>query len=141
MITEKQYNIDELSKLIDTPKRTIRYYIQLELLERPQGEKRGSYYTQEHLEQLLEIKKWQKEGLSLERIKELLTVNPEMINALPARSRKSGDISVCSHVFIDDGIEVQIDPSKADMTPEELRSFIENVSALYQQVKNDRSKE
>ena len=85
--------------------------------------------------------KWQKEGLSLERIKELLTVNPEMINALPARSRKPGDISVSSHVFIDDGIEVQIDPSRADMTPEELRSFIEKVSALYQQVKNDRSKE
>jgi len=141
MINEKQYNIDELTKLVDISKRTIRYYIQQGLLERPEGEKRGSYYTQEHLEQLLEIKKWQKEGLSLERIKELLTVNPEMINALPARSLKPGDISVCSHVFIDDGIEVQINPSKADMTPEELRSFIEKVSSLYQQVKNDRSKE
>lgn len=141
MITEKQYNIDELSKLVDISRRTIRYYIQQDLLERPEGEKRGSYYTQEHLERLLEIKKWQKEGLSLERIKELLTVNPEIINVLPVRSQKPGDISVLSHVFIDEGIEIQIDPSKANMTSEELRSYIQKVSAMYQQVKNDRSKE
>ncbi len=135
MMNEKQYTLDELSILVDISKRTIRYYIQQELVNRPSGEKRGAHYTQAHLEQLLEVKKWQKEGLSLERIKSLLSVNPQTSLITPTTTQQPGDISVWSRIFINDGIEIQIDPAKADMTAETLRSFVTQVTALYQQVK------
>ena len=140
MNNTKQYTIDELSILVDISKRTIRYYIQQGLVSRPAGEKRGSHYTQEHLEQLLEIKKWQKEGLSLERIKSLLTIDPDMTCITPSNTPKPGDISVWSRIFVDDGVEIQIDPGKADMTPEELRAFVAQFTELYQQIKSDRRK-
>jgi len=140
MNSSKQYTIDELSMLVDVSKRTIRYYIQQGLVTRPAGEKRGSHYTQEHLEQLLEVKKWQKEGLSLERIKTLLTIDPEATRVTPSNTPKPGDISVWSRIFVDDGVEIQIDPAKADMTPEELRTFVTQFTELYTQIKSDRRK-
>lgn len=141
MISDKQYTLDELCKLVDLPKRTIRYYIQQGLVNRPDGEKRGSHYTQQHLEQLLEIKKWQKEGLSLERIKTILTIDIETLNTPLAQVREPGDITVCSHIFIEDGIELQIDPKKVRMSAEELRSFISKITALYKQEKSNRRQE
>ncbi|VAW68684.1 hypothetical protein MNBD_GAMMA09-1838 [hydrothermal vent metagenome] len=138
MMTEKQYTLDELSILVDISKRTIRYYIQQQLVNRPDGEKRGSHYTQVHLEQLLEIKKWQKEGLSLERIKSLLGVNPDTSRITPATTQQPGDISVWSRIFINDGIEIQIDPIKADMTAEELRTLVTQVTGLYHKIKMER---
>ena len=136
MINEKRYALEEVCKLVDVTKRTIRYYIQQGLVGRPEGEKRGSYYTNQHLEELLEIKKWQKAGLSLDRIKELLVTDPESLTLPPPKMQEAGEISIWSRVFIDKGVEVQIDASKAEMTPEELRSFVEKITELYKQVKN-----
>ena len=136
MIQEKRYTLEEVCKLVDVTKRTIRYYIQQGLVGRPEGEKRGSYYTNQHLEDLLEIKKWQKAGLSLDRIKELLVTDPESLTLPPPKMQEAGEISIWSRVFIDKGVEVQIDASKAEMTPEELRSFVEKITELYKQVKN-----
>lgn len=138
MINEKRYALEEVCKLVDVSKRTIRYYIQQGLVGRPEGEKRGSYYTNQHLEELLEIKKWQKAGLSLDRIKELLVTDPESLTLPPPKMQEAGEISIWSRVFIDKGVEVQIDASKAEMTPEELRSFVEKITELYKQVKTDR---
>ena len=70
------YSIDELATLSVMPRRTVRYYIQQGLVDRPIGEKRAAYYTALHLEQLLSIRKWQRAGLSLDRIRELLA-DPE----------------------------------------------------------------
>jgi DNA-binding transcriptional MerR regulator len=66
------YSIDELAALAELPRRTVRYYIQQGLVDRPIGEKRAAYYTATHLEQLLTIRKWQHAGLSLDRIREIL---------------------------------------------------------------------
>lgn len=66
------YSLDDLAERSDTPARTIRYYIQRGLVSRPVGEKRGAHYTAEHLQQLLQIRKWVGAGLSLQRIGELM---------------------------------------------------------------------
>ncbi len=136
MKDENQYTLEELCKLVDVTRRTVRYYIQQGIVDRPKGEKRGSYYTNQHLEQLLEIRKWQRAGLNLERIKQLLTVDPESLNIPQVSTQEPGEISVRSHVFIDQGVEVQIDASKAELSPEELRDFIKNVTELYTKIKN-----
>lgn len=129
---EYKYPIDQLCKLTGFTKRTIRYYIQQELVDKPYGEKRGSFYTNSHLGQLLEIKKWQKAGVSLERIKEITNAEIDSLARPPEKGPQAGDISVWSRVLIDKGIELQIDAKLARMTPEDLRSFILNVTNLYE---------
>jgi DNA-binding transcriptional MerR regulator len=66
------YPLAELCVLADLPPRTVRYYVQIGLVDRPQGETRAARYGATQLEQLLLIKKWTAAGLSLERIRELL---------------------------------------------------------------------
>jgi len=132
----KKYTLEELATLVDISQRTVRYYIQQELVSRPLGEKRGAYYEQGHIEQLLEIKKWQNAGLSLERIKELLVGSDETL-VPPPRQKQAGDISVLSHIHINNGIELQVNPLQADLTPEQLRSLTKMVISAYNDIKKD----
>lgn len=71
-MSEPTYSLDDLAERSDTPARTIRYYIQRGLVDRPCGEKRGAYYTGAHLRQLLQIRRWVGAGMSLQRIAALL---------------------------------------------------------------------
>lgn len=132
----KTFSIEELSDLTSLPIRTIRYYIQHGLVAKPEGEKRGSHYLYKHLNQLLEIQKWQKAGLSLERIKEILT-EPDGAGVLPPEKKKvAGEISVISKIYVKEGIEIQVDPMKADLNPEQLREFTRGVLTLIRQLKD-----
>jgi len=119
----RKFSLEELSALTDTPKRTLRYYIQMGLLDRPIGEKRGAHYVQRHLEQLLEIRKWQGAGLSLERIGELLA-GDDGVEA-PLQRRKPGDVEVWSHVLLADGVELRINPAQAGFSPAQIRKLTE----------------
>ncbi len=58
-------------------KRTVRYYIQKGLVDRPEGVGKGAFYSHTHLEQLLAIRKWKTAGLSLERIQDILATEKE----------------------------------------------------------------
>jgi hypothetical protein len=53
-----EYRLAELCVLTDMPVRTVRYYVQVGLVDKPVGETRAARYGQLHLEQLLLIKKW-----------------------------------------------------------------------------------
>ena len=53
-------------------RRTIRYYVQRELIPKPAGGGRGHYYTDKHLRRIETIQKWQAQGVPLEKIKVLL---------------------------------------------------------------------
>jgi DNA-binding transcriptional MerR regulator len=121
MTEENKFTIEELAILTDIQRRTIRYYIQQNLVNPPEGNRKGSYYLQHHLEQLLEVKKWKKAGLSLERIKELLSEPNEDDLPLPPRRKRPGDVAVRSHIVIAPGIELVISPEEADMSPDSIR--------------------
>lgn len=127
----QEFNLTELCNLCDLPVRTVRFYIQQGLVSRPVGERRTAKYTTEHLDQLLAIKKWQAAGLSLERIRELLTTPDE--SDIPPKPRWPGMVEVWSHLHIADGVELQIEPHRAGLTPEQLREFLQAVLNLYQQ--------
>jgi DNA-binding transcriptional MerR regulator len=118
------YTLDQLCALTDMTKRTVRYYMQLGLVDRPVGETRAAHYTPKHLEQLLQIRKLADAGVSLERIREVLAGGE---SPLPDRVRQPGAISVLSHVFIAPGVELQIDPQAAGLSPEQLRAFVRTV--------------
>lgn len=128
---EPGYPLSDLCVLADLPPRTIRYYVQVGLVDRPEGETRAARYGARHLEQLLLIKKWTAAGVSLDRIRELLQGQDAPI---PARPAQAGSIEVCSHLKVTDGIEVVIEPGRARLSPEQVRSFVRGVMALFAQV-------
>ena len=66
------YNLETLTELTGMSRRTIRYYIQRELLAPPLGGGRGSYYTTEHREQLDRIKMWSEQGVPLIHMKAMM---------------------------------------------------------------------
>ena len=128
MSSANQHTLNELCVLADLPVRTVRYYVQNGLIDRPQGETRAARYGAQQLEQLLLIKKWTAAGVSLERIRELLQGEEAPV---PARARKPGSVEVCSHLYVADGLEVVIEPGRAQMSPEQVRAFTRGVMALY----------
>jgi DNA-binding transcriptional MerR regulator len=127
-MSDPTYNLDDLCTLTDITKRTVRYYVQVGLVDRPEGETRAARYGPKHLEQLLLIKKWTAAGVSLDRIRELLQGEAAPV---PSRPRAAGSVEVCSHLIVTDGIEVVIEPGRAGLTPEQVRSFVKGVMAAY----------
>ena len=134
--TEQQHSLGELCILADMPVRTFRYYVQTGLVDRPDGGTKGAKYGAKHLEQVLLIKKWTASGVSLERIKELLHGEASPV---PAKARKPGSIEVCSHLLVAEGVELVLEPGRAQMTPEQVRKFVKGVMALYESIASDKS--
>lgn len=130
-MVEKRYSLSELCALTDLSPRTVRFYIQTGLVDRPIGETRAAFYTTKHAEQLIAVRKWSEAGLSLERIKDVLGGANAPI-AEPAR--KQGAVEVWSHLVVNDGVEIQLEPGKAGMSPEQVRAFFREVIAAYGRV-------
>lgn len=128
----KEFSIDELCSLTDLSKRTIRYYIQIGLVDRPVGETRAAHYTQQHLEQLLAIRRWTHEGLSLDRIRELLNGTAD---TPPRRPNRSGTVEVWSHLIVAEGVELKLNPGLAGLSPEQTRQFFAAVMSAFQTIK------
>lgn len=139
MNESKTFTLDEIAALAELPRRTVRYYIQSGLIDRPQGVGKGAYYTQRHVEQLLLVRKWQLAGLSLERIGELL--KQQAAGPLPPTPRRVGTVEVWSHLVIADGVELTLEPSRAGLTPEQVRAFFRAVTQAYAQIHESEEKE
>ncbi|MBN2443814.1 MAG: MerR family transcriptional regulator [Spirochaetales bacterium] len=119
------YNIETLAKLTGLTRRTIRYYIQREILDPPLGSGRGSYYTDLHVEQLKKIKEWADQGVPLIHMKEMLRGKiPRVSIDLP-----TGVKTTLEEGFeIADGIKLTFRPGQ--LLSEDLvkiRDFISNV--------------
>lgn len=128
------YSSAELCTLTDVSLRTLRYYISIGLVDRPVGETRAAHYTQRHLEQLLRIRKLSDAGLSLERIRELLTTDGQEI---PLRPPAPGTVSVRSHVLLAPGLELVLDPQAAGLSPEQARHLIGHLMEAAQTALSD----
>ncbi len=131
------YGFDELCTLVELSARTVRYYIQIGLADRPDGLNRGARYTTRHIEQLLTIKKWQAAGLSLERIRELL--HGDANDLPPPAPKAAGTISVWSRLIVAPGIELHVEAGEANLSPEALRTLFRKVMSAYQDTKNETS--
>ena len=134
-MSEKSYPFEELCALSKVNSRTVRYYIQIGLLDKPIGQTRGAHYTSLHLEKLLRIKQLSESGISLERIRDLLTGDSLQ---LPQQQKQVGHIEVRTHLWVTDGIELQVSAETAGLSPEELRHFLKGVLSVYEQIKKDK---
>lgn len=130
MPSANKHTLEELCTLVDIPKRTVRFYVENGVIDRPAGVKKGAYYTQKHVEQLLEIKKWQKAGLSLERIKSLLNDLNGGAPVPPPQQRLPGDVDVWSHIYISDGVELLIEPKRSGLSPEQVNQLSQALQAI-----------
>ncbi|MCC2655748.1 MAG: MerR family transcriptional regulator [Panacagrimonas sp.] len=130
-------SLEQLCVLVDLPRRTVRYYIQLGLVDRPEGETRAARYTQAHVEQLLNVKKWTLAGLSLDRIREMKDAGPEP--ALPLPTRRPGSVEVWTHLLVDEGVELKIEPKRAGLSPEQVRHLMRRVLDALQQIKKEQT--
>lgn len=131
-MTTKTFSLGELCTLTDLPKRTVRYYMQIGLVDRPIGETRAAHYLNRHLEQLLRIRQLTEAGVSLERIREVLAGGDTPV---PVRQRRPGAIEIRSHLYVAPGIELQISPEEAGMSPEQVRALISAVMQAFQTIK------
>ena len=134
MPDSKEFSLDEIAALAELPRRTVRYYIQSGLVDRPDGIGKGASYTQKHVEQLLLVRKWSLAGLSLERIAEVMKQPTN--GPLPPTPRRTGTVEVWSHLVVSDGVEVTLEPGRAGLTPEQVRKFFRAVTRAYQEVQD-----
>jgi hypothetical protein len=44
-------------------------------------------------------------------------------------------VEVWSRITLADGVEIQVEPGRAGMTPEQVRAFIQAVTAAYRRVR------
>jgi len=120
-----KFTIDQLESLSGLTKRTIRYYIQKELVLRPEGETKNSYYTSEHLDSLISVKKLSSAGISLSKIKEILDGDSYIPKEV--KFKKQGQFSIKSHIHIDEGVELVVDSSVSSLSVTELRSLVKKI--------------
>lgn len=133
-----QHSLESLATLAGLTPRTVRYYIQQGLVDRPLGEKRGAYYLATHLEQLLQVRRWVDAGLSLERIAELRSGAP----ADPApQAAKPGSVEVWSRVTLVDGLEVHLEPGRAGLSAEQVRRLVRRITEAYREVRSNDERE
>ena len=70
MPDEKRYTAEQLAALAGVSLRTVRYYVQEELIDRPLGRGPGSHFNDTHLRQLKRCKLLQDWGFDLETIRD-----------------------------------------------------------------------
>jgi DNA-binding transcriptional MerR regulator len=136
---DKKFNIDEICALVEMNKRKVRFYIQKGLVDRPEGTGKGAFYTHAHLEQLLAIRKWKGAGLTLERIQEILNSEKDAFHSEkpmpPPILKKQGSVEVWSHLYINDGVELHIEPRRAGLSPDQVRTLFREVMNLYKNIR------
>jgi DNA-binding transcriptional MerR regulator len=127
------YSLDELCQLADMNLRTVRYYIQQGLVPGPEGKNRGARYFPLHLERLLQIKKWQAAGLSLERIAEIVE-QPNAVN-IPMKQPQPGSVELWSHLMISEGLQLLIEPGRSGLTSAQIRQLSREILTAYHNLK------
>jgi hypothetical protein len=109
MTSAARYAIGDLARLAGVSRRTVRYYVQENLIPAPLGVGRGNHYGPEHLEQILCVKAMQESGKTLDEIRR----GPAARVATRPRSLReaapiSPERSIWRRLTLAPGVELQI---------------------------------
>jgi DNA-binding transcriptional MerR regulator len=87
---------------------------------------------------LQQIRRWTDDGLSLERVRELFEAerNPQ----LPIARSRRGEVEVWSHIVLDDGVELHIEPGRAGLSPEQVRALARACQAAHAAIQSPSNK-
>ena len=132
----EEFSLKQLSELVDISERKIRYYIQRGLVDSPIGARKTAKYNQDHLEQILTIQKWQKAGLSLEKIQGILH-HDESKQLPPEPAPVPGSVKMVSKIHIADGVQLEVDMLKTQLTNSQLRVLTKQILSTLNELDKD----
>ena len=121
-VPERKFSIGELVQASGVSRRTVRYYVQRELLAPPEGAGRGHFYRERHLERILRIKELQSRGLGLEQIRVRLE-GGEAADAEP--EAPSPRIELATRIYIANGVELLLSHGTVPPRPAQVRALAE----------------
>ena len=96
MADDNRYTAEQLAALAGVSLRTVRYYVQEELIDRPLARGPGAHFTEKHLAQLKRCKLLQDWGFDLETIRDKagsfqsILDGFRLMRAMGAMERRSG---------------------------------------------------
>lgn len=123
---ERRITIQELCSITGYSRRTIRYYIQIGLLDPPAGRGRGGFYNDSHVNKLKQIKALNEKGMSLAAI-----INYFKSGSIPEESY-GRDIWI--KYAISDGVEFSV---RKDIDEERKKKIFEIVRVAKSIIKED----
>ena len=102
-VEQSSLSIGEVAERAGVSRRTIRYYVQRNLIDPPDGRGRGSAYGPRHLEQIARIIRLQREGLALDDIPDVDD------DETPVRISPHGQPALVVRVPIAPGMRLELD--------------------------------
>ena len=133
-IDKRTFSIEELADLAGTTRRAVRFYVQSGLLPPPEGTARGAYYTQAHLQKMLNIRAWQDEGLTLEGIRNRFAANTDSPELRPR-----SPIEVWTRLNLADGVELHLNPEVSGLNTDAVRRLAADIGKLVLAIKKEKS--
>jgi len=118
-----RYSLSELSEITQISPRTLRFYMSKGLVDKPCGARKTAYYKHTHLQQILTVINWQKEGLSLD---EILQKKDALIDTAPPRFQP-GEVEVIHRIHIGDGLELNVDLLKTQLSQTQIRQLADHI--------------
>ena len=103
---EPRYGLDELAELGGVSRRTVRYYIQENLLPAPYGVGRGPHYGPEHLDALRRVRSLQEAGRTLDEIRRPAT-GRERRRAMAA-TQAPPSVHLWRRITLTSGVELHV---------------------------------
>lgn len=131
------YSLEQLATLASVPRRTVRYYIQIGLMEGPDGETRAATYGKRHLERLLEIRRLQDKGYSLDQIRAAKKGERSGQAPLPPPAEPDVLVEVWTRITLAEGIELQIEPARAGLGPGQVRELVRRTRHIFESLKKE----
>ena len=116
---EPRFSLAELVEATGVAARTVRYYIDRELMPRAEGKGRYAYYTAEHVEALARIRELRQRSLSLEEMREILIAERSPGPATPAGA-------TWTRLSIHPDLELHV----RNGAPENVSAFVHQVQLL-----------
>src|SRR5688500_11392627 len=107
MTSAVRYAIGDLARLAGVSRRTVRSYVQANLIPAPLGVRRGNHYGPEHLEQILRVSAMQASGRTVDEIRRGpadRTVRTKALEAEPISPVRS----IWRRFTLAPGVELQI---------------------------------
>jgi DNA-binding transcriptional MerR regulator len=136
----KKYTIDDLSELTGFSRRTIRFYIQENIIEPPAGRGRGGFYFDSHLSGLLKIRQLQEKGLNLESIRRTINRNEDAPGQLSGDGRLEAEITsrqVWARYELAEGIELNIRRDVEAKNIKKIDEIIKVLNLIIKEIEND----
>jgi DNA-binding transcriptional MerR regulator len=113
-----KYSIGELVNLTGVTRRTVHYYSQRNLIPPPEGKGRGHHYNEEHVKAIQKIRALQSEGVTLDRI-------PEVLAGLTAPDDEIEIVQkLTTRINIGEGVWIEFDHGTKIPPPSKIRELI-----------------